>query len=409
MRPCLSALVLSAALVGCHTQSVPTPPPAATPPRSTQDVEAAIGWGAIALPGDPDVDKLVDAKDYAAALETAPSRTDVRVALAQELARDGHRDEAWNHLRRALAEDLPQVRAIALGDASFEVVRQEHPELRDLIKSLDQRYAQTLERGVPAFVYRTREPWPDGYSQDPQTPYTELRAGVYVPTDDRFVPMVPAVEGAFLTAFDVVGKRALVISGELMVAMWLASLGRLDAHVYPLEPPFGVPLFEAEDMLDGPELSYSVSVHLDPDELALWVERQEVSQIDYFERIDQDGVHEAGLETSNGSTEEVTVSKDFHSGPPSISFSLRNGPDDSNYVYASHRRPTPEVPAKVKERLSGASVIATARGDRTGDGVIVVETEAGLRRYRPPDYKPEPAMAGVHLDVPDLPVGEGGV
>lgn len=444
MNPRSYVLGLSLALVGCHQP--PGPALAVAPPvaRSPAEARPAVGWKDISLPGDPEIDSLVAAQEFAAALEAAPARTDVRVAFAQALARGGRTAEAWGHLRRALTEDLPQVRSVALQHPDFEVLRAEHPELLSVIEDLGRAYVLALERGVPAFVYRPRPEWPERFGRDPQAPYTELRAGVYDPQTDRFVPMLPAVEGVWTVAFDLEGRRALVVSGELMTSMWLVTLGRLDARVYALDAS-GVLLLQAEDMVT-PEMSESVSVQLDPDAPVLWLERSEMSSITYYERYDEEGSEEAGLQTWNGTTEEVSVSDDFYRGLPSVDFSLRNGPDGTNTVNALHRRPkSPVVPDSVRERLGDAWVEPTASPstylsirregskrvvelfdaetsttawrdelvevldtERTSDGTVVVETPESLRLYRPPDYQPEPAMPGVYFSLPDLPVGEGG-
>lgn len=389
------AAPLLAAAVAC------SPPPSQVaadhPEASRPSQPVAVGWSEVAWPRE-----AVGAIDIAAALDAQPSRTDLRIQLALALAREGRTDAAWEHLARALTEDLPRTRPVALGHADFAQLRTEHPELPEVLNTLERRYQRAFERGVPAFVFQPRSPWPERPGRDPRVPYSGLRVGVYDPSNDRFVPMLPPIEGAWAAAFDRQGKRALIVSGTLLTSMWLVTLGELEAHVFDLSAPEAAVLTTTD--LVTSEMSESVSVHLDPSAPVVWVTRDELGGITYYDRVDEDGRREAGLEAFNGTTEDVPVDPDFHRGAPSIDFALRNGPDDDNTIDVAHRWPEANVPAAVEEQLEDVVASHTA-----SDGTVVVETSDALFRCRPPRYVPEPTMSGVHLRLPDLPVGEGGV
>lgn len=403
-------MVALVALAGCRNPgSAATTPQEASPASSDADADAespAIGWAEITLPGgDPQVDLVFQNVGAEQALDAAPYRTDLRLAHAHALARDGRLDEAWTHLARALAEDLPQVRADALEHEDFRALRDAHPELPELVASLSQRYAEAMARGVPAFVYVPREGWASAESRThPQTPHTDLRVGVYDPEFDRFVPLVPAVDGAWSGALDRANARALVVTGTLSMSMWLVRAERADARVYSLTE-LGALVFDAGG-LEVTDMAGYVSVALDPKDGALWVERDEISGIDYYERIDEEGLHEAGMEGAYAA-EEVPIAADFFSGPPSVSLDLQTEDDDEdNGASASHAWGTTDIPPAIQAKLAERDDVQAVRC--AGDGTIVVETDAGLTRLRPPDYAPEPALAGVHLRTPEFPAGEGG-
>ncbi len=390
------AAPLLAATVAC------SPPPSqvtSDPPEESQLVEpVAVGWSEVVWPHESGEGAI----DVAAALDAQPSRTDLRIELALALAREGRTDPAWEHLTRALTEDLPRTRPIALEHADLAQLRADHPELPEVLDTLERHYQRAFERGVPAFVFQPRSPWAERPGHDPQVPYSGLRVGVYDSSNDQFVPMLPPIEGALAAAFDRQSRRALLVSGALVTSMWNVTLGELEAHVFELSTPSAAVLTTTD--LVTSEMSESVSVHLDPNAPVVWVVRDELGGITYYDRVDEDGSREAGLEAFNGTTEDTPVDPDFHRGSPFIHFALLNGPDDDNTVYAAHRWPETKVPAAVKDQFENVVASHTA-----SDGTVVVETSDALFRCRPPRSVPEQAMAGVHLSLPDLPVGEGGV
>lgn len=175
-----------------------------------------------------------------------PDPTAARMKALRVLAKDGQVDDVLAALPEILAADLPRHRVALLTEDVWAEVRAK-PEFAKLLAKITDAYGDALKRGVPAFAFTSRDGWIDNDhgGRDPQTPYKDLRIGVYDQERRRFVPIVPPVARAFSGVFDHERELAVVARGNLeMKSMWTVQPDRCRALVYSLER-FGELVFEA--------------------------------------------------------------------------------------------------------------------------------------------------------------------
>ena len=170
---------------------------------------------------------------------------------------------AAKELRALLREDLPRFRRRFFDDPDLETLRasEDGKALAGYIDRVAKEYVAALGRGAPAFMYKEREGEIGDYDdQRYQTPYYDLRIGVYDHEAKRFVAMVPQVGDAYSGVLDRGKKRAIVAAGKLeRKDMWEVQPHRARAVLYSLEN-FGDVLATAKNASPPGDIFYGYEV-----------------------------------------------------------------------------------------------------------------------------------------------------
>ena len=169
-----------------------------------------------------------------AALETAPGSVAAHLLHARALARLDRVDEAAGEIEPLLRSDLPEVLAQLEADEALAEVRTRLAAPRAAVEAA---WVDAARRGIPAGV-GGRLP---GYIPRIRT----VRAGVWLTTERRFLPMAPTLEaplgsgGIVDGLYDPAVRRVVAVAGSV----WGARPPRYDEwSAWVMASPSGAPL-----------------------------------------------------------------------------------------------------------------------------------------------------------------------
>lgn len=134
-----------------------------------------------------------------------PNNSQARYNLACALSLLGEVEEAATHYAELLKEDLPHYRGRLAEDKDLEALRsspKHSQKLGVLIATLDTRWKQASQGALPMIYWRG----PLGAKN------SDLRAGVWNPETERFIPLGRKVKGSVGAIVDLVNQRSLTLS-----------------------------------------------------------------------------------------------------------------------------------------------------------------------------------------------------
>lgn len=438
-------------------------------PNQVSDDALRLNKAALKLHAEGDYERALS--DFEQAAAASPSYAWPRYNRACALSRLGKTKAATVELSRLLQQDLPTYRQRFLDDPDLDNVRASSSgkELLRRVPQIEAAYGVALQRGVPAFTYRTRRGWMSGeMNQTPLIPYRDLRIGVYDLQTRRFVPMLPKIARSYSGLLDRQRKRAIVATGVLaMESMWEVQPERARAAVYSLER-FGTVLMESKRLDPVGGVFYGFNLRIAPAN-AVYAEQIGVSYANQrtFVLADRRGLTELGFEhgdlpdthpppehdPASAYLSVVEMAEAVYQPAPTVgvrggkvsiggatSIALSRGHHGSAQVYPSPDSSTlvvvsdqtrfsddgassdDEIAPEARDRhvvdrvdVDAGTVKQLSRGQGivhvkwAPDGTLMLETSDGVRRYRPGELAFERDVPEwVHVGTPPFPE-KGGV